>query len=196
MRLPAALLLPLAIAACNSQGNTNQAAANASVSTSSGTPAAPAAPAAASTIQPGRWETTMRVVSLDMPGASPELQAQLRAQPIPAPQVNANCVTPEEAADMAGNFQRQMQQGGGGTSCEIGERQFGGGRIRMSMTCRAPNGGPEQRLAMVGTFSPTSVQMAVSADSSMQTGNGPQSMRIESALTARRVGECNGTETD
>ena len=49
---------------------------------------------------------------------------------------------------------------------------------------------------MVGSFTETSIQAAVTAASSTPVGNGAmQSVRIESTLTGRRVGECNGTET-
>jgi len=191
MRLPAFLLLPFAIAACNSQNNagSNQVAGNASSSATT--------PAGATTLRPGRWEMTMRVISLDMPNAPPEMLAQLRAQPMPPPQTTANCMTPEESADLAANFRRQILQNQPNLSCQVGDQQFGAGRIRLSMTCTGQNGQPDQRLAMVGSFTDSSIQVAVSADSSTPVGNGTaQAVRIESTLTGRRVGECNGTEQD
>lgn len=192
MKLPAVLLLPFAIAACNSQNNAgNQAAGNASAAAPAAAPAGPA------TLRPGRWEMTMRVVSFDMPNAPPEMLAQLRAQPMPPPQTNASCMTPEEASDMVGNFRRQVLQNQPNLSCQIGDQQFGGGRIRISMNCTGRNGQPDQRLAMVGSFTDSNVQIAVSADSAAPVGDGTtQAVRIESTLTGRRVGECNGTEQD
>ncbi|HTU10844.1 MAG TPA: DUF3617 domain-containing protein [Allosphingosinicella sp.] len=195
MKLPAAALIALLATACNSQ---NDAGANqAAPGNSAVAPApAPAAPATTATMRPGRWEMTMRVVSLDMPGASPELLAQLRAQPMPPAQTQASCMTPEEAADMVGNFRRQIVRDQPNLDCTISDQQFGGGRIRVGMSCRGLNGQPDQRLAMVGGFNDSSIQVAVSADSSTQTPNGMQAVRIESTLTGRRTGECNGTETD
>ena len=189
MKLPAAVVTVLALAACNAQ---NKADANRTAAAGA-SPDAPAA--AASSLQPGRWEMTLRVVSLDLPNAAPEMAEQLRAQPMPPPQVTPNCITPQEASDFVGNLRQQLLQNQT-MSCEIGDQQFANGRIRFSMTCRPQNGGPEQRLAMVGSFTGTSIQAAVTAATSMQAGNGTmQSVRIDSTLTGRRVGECNGTET-
>ena len=189
MKLPAAVLTVFALAACNSQ---NKAEAN---RTAAAGPSAPGPAAPASSLQPGRWEMTMRVVSLDMPNAPPEIAERLRAQPMPPPQMTPNCITPQEASDFVGNFRQQLLQNQT-MSCEIGDQQFGNGQIRISMTCRGQNGQPDQRLAMVGSFTGTSIQAAVTAGSSMPVGNGTmQSVRIESTLTGRRVGECNGTES-
>ena len=188
MKLPAAALTVLALAACNSQ---NKAEAN---RTAAGASSGGAQASAASSLQPGRWEMTMRVVSLEVPNAAPEMAERLRAQPMPPPQMTPNCITPQEASDFVGNFRQQLLQNQV-MSCDMGDQQFGNGRIRISMTCRAQNG-PEQRLAMVGSFTETSIQAAVTAASSMPVGNGAmQSVLIESTLTGRRVGECNGTET-
>jgi len=186
MKLPAAVATVLALAACNSQNSANRTAAG----TSSGSQASAAA------LQPGRWEMTMRVVSLELPDAPPEVAEQLRAQPLPPPQVTPNCVTPEEASDFVGHLRRQVVQNPQSQSCEIGDQQFGNGRIRISMTCRGQNGQPDQRLVMVGSFTETSLQAAVTAATSTPAANGAmQAARIESTLTGRRVGECNGTET-
>lgn len=189
MKLPAAVLTVFALAACNSQ---NKAEANRTAAgASSGAQAGPA-----SSLQPGRWEMTMRVVSLEVPNAAPEMAERLRQQPMPPPQMTPNCITPEEASDFVGNFRRQILQNPQSLSCEIGDQQFGNGQIRISMNCRGQNGQPDQRLAMVGSFTATSIQAAVTAASSTPVGNGTmQSVRIESTLTGRRVGECNGTET-
>jgi len=192
MKLPVAALTALALAACNSQDN---AGAN---RTAAGTASAsPGVPAAAATLRPGRWEMTMRVVSLDLPNAPPDMAERLRAQPMPPAQTTASCMTPEEASDMAGNIRRQIVQNQANMSCEIGDQQFGNGQVRISLNCRGLNGQPDQRLAMVGSFTDSTLQAGITAASSMQTGTGAmQAVRIESTLTGRRVGECNGTETD
>lgn len=189
MRLPVAALTVLALAACNARDN---AGAN---RTAAGNPSASSG--AAATMRPGRWEMTMRVVSVDMPNAPPEMAERLRAQPLPPPQTTASCTTPEEASDMIGNIRRQIVQSQTNLSCDIGDQRFGNGQIRISLNCRGLNGQPDQRLAMVGSFTDSSIQAAISAASSAPIGDGTmQAVRIESTLTGRRVGECNGTETD
>lgn len=192
MKAPAAAFLALALAACNSQGG----GANNQMAAAGTPPPPPAAPAVATTLQPGRWEMTMRVVSLDMPNAPPEMVERLRAQPMPPPSVQANCVTPEEAADLAGNFRQELLRDQPNLSCQPGDQTFTNGQIRVAMNCRGMNGQPDTRLAVVGSFTAASVQAAVSADTSMPVGDGTsQAVRVESTLTGRRVGECNGTET-
>ena len=149
------------------------------------------------TMRPGRWEMTMRVVSLDLPNAPPEMVEQLRAQPMPPPQVTASCMTPEEAADMGGNIRRQIVQNQANLSCDAGDQRFDGGQIRVSLNCRGLNGQPDQRLAMVGSFTDSSLQTGITAATTMQAADGTrQEVRIESTLTGRRVGECQGNETD
>jgi hypothetical protein len=192
MRTAPVLLAALGVAACNQQGD---AGAN---RTAAGNGAVPAgAPAAAAALRPGRWEMTMRVISLDLPNAPPEMVEQLRAQPLPPPQVTANCMTPQEAADMGGNIRRQVVQNQANLSCDAGNQRFDSGQIRISLNCRGLNGQPDQRLAMVGSFTDSSLQTAITAASSMPAADGTmQEVRIESTLTGRRTGECTGTETE
>jgi hypothetical protein len=188
MKLPAAAFVALLLAACNSQqpGNGNGTAANRSVA---------AGPSAAAQMRPGRWEMTMRVASVEMPSAAPEMQEQLRSQ-LPPPQVSRSCLSPEDAANPVTNFQRQVTQNPA-MSCTLNDSIFAGGTIRISMTCSAANGQAEQRVAMVGGFTDSTVQMAVSADSvtTATPGATPTAVRIQSTLTGRRLGECDGTET-
>jgi hypothetical protein len=188
MRLPAAVLAALLAAGCNSQqaGNGNGASAN--------RVAAAGSPAAAQ-MRPGQWEMTMRVASVEMPGVAPEMQEQLRSQ-LPPPQVSRSCLSQEDAANPVANFQRQVTQNPA-MSCTLNDSIFTGGTIRISMTCSAANGQAEQRVAMVGGFTDSTVQMAVSADSvaTATPGAPPTAVRIQSTLTGRRLGECDGTET-
>lgn len=185
MKLPAAAALVLAMAACNSQGgNANQAAAG-------GTPSA----VAPTPLAAGRWEMTMRAVSLELPNAPPEISAQLRGQPLPAPQIQYDCVTPQEAADPMAGFRQQLIRDQPNLSCEPTEQQFSGGRIRIAMNCRGLNGQPDERLALVGSFTATSLQAAVSTTTTAPVAGTMQRVQIENVMVGRRVGACDGTET-
>ena len=199
MKLPIAAVAALLLAGCNSQGGAGNGAAATQPGANGVAMAtnAPATPAAPDRMRPGRWEMTVRVASVEMPGAPPEVQAQLRARPLPPAQVQASCVTPEEAANPVGSFQRELTQGQANLACDVGERAFGGGRIRIALSCQTPDGQTQQRLAMVGSFTDSSVQAAISVDSSTPGADGqPQAVRAQSTFTGRRVGECTGTETD
>jgi hypothetical protein len=186
MKPPAAAALVLAITACNSQdGGGNRAA------TGGTTPAAVATP-----LQAGRWEMTMRVVSMEMPNATPEIAAQLRGQPLPPQQVQYDCVTPQEAANPMEGFRQQLIHDQPNLSCEPTAQLFGGGQIRISMNCRGLNGQADQRLAVVGSFTPNSLQAAVSATTTTPVNGAMQLVQVENTMTGRWVGQCNGTETE
>jgi hypothetical protein len=185
MKLPAAASLVLAISACNSQGSgANQAAAGATPSAAIATP-----------MQPGRWQMTLRAVSMELPNASPEIAAQLRAQPLPPPQIQYDCVTPQEAADPMGGFRQQLMHDQPNLSCEPTTQMFSGGQIRIAMNCHGLNGQPDQRLAVVGSFTTSSLQAAVSTTTTAPVAGTMQLVQIENTMIGRRVGECDGTET-
>jgi hypothetical protein len=190
MKPAAALLLVLAAAACNGQtGGGNQPAAQ----TATGTP--PEA-AVATPLQPGRWEMTMRAVSVELPNASPEIAAQVRAQPLPPVQVQYDCVTQQEAARPMEGFRQQLIHDQPNLSCTPGEQQFDDGRIRIVMECRGLNSQPDQRMALVGTFTTNTLQAAVSTTTTTPVAGSPQLVQVENTMTGRWVGACDGTETE
>lgn len=190
MKRTAALLAALSIAACNSQGGNNVQgngqAANAGQ-----------APALVS-IRPGLWETTTRIVSVDAPTAPPEAQAQLQAGASQPPTVERSCMTPAEAANMATALGERVARDQPGYDCQVGDAVFAGGRARLTLTCRSQAGGAEIRQAMAGTYTADTIQLAVSAEAlTPATEQSPSiPIRIETTLTARRVGECTGNETN
>ena len=186
MRLSLAALLILGSAACSGQGGGANQTAN-------GT-----APAAAITtpLRPGRWEMTMRVVSMELPDASPEIAARARGQQLPPMQIQYDCITPQEAADPIGGFRQQLIHDQPNLSCEPTTQQFGNGQIRIAMQCHGLNGAADQRMAVVGGFTTDSLQAAVSTTTSTPIGGSMQLVQVENTMTGRRVGECNGTETE
>lgn len=179
MKLPAALLAALAAAACNSQG----AAGNGNGGSQT--------PATVS-MRPGLWETTMRVVSAEAPTAPQVIQDGLRAAVSAAPVTERSCLTPAEAANPADAIRDKTVGGQPGYTCETGEALFANGRIRMTLSCRSTTGQPDQRQAMVGSFTAETLQAAVSAESATPATDMMQSfpVRVESVLTGRRVGDC------
>lgn len=190
MKRTAALLAALSIAACNSQGGNN--------GQGNGQAANAGQPPALVSIRPGQWETTTRVVSVDAPNAPPDAQAQLQASLSSPPAVERSCVSPAEAADMAGALRARVARDQPGYDCQTGEALFAGGRARLSLVCRSPNGGPEMRQAMAGTYTAETIQLAVSAEGATPATEQSPSIpiRVETTLTGRRVGECTGNETD
>jgi hypothetical protein len=149
-------------------------------------------------MRPGLWETTTRVVAVDAPTAPPDARAQLQAALSAPPDVERSCVTPAEAADMAGALRARLARDQAGYDCQAGEALFANGRARMTVICRSASGGPEMRQAMAGTFTAETMQLAVSAEGATPaTAQAPSiPIRVETTLTGRRIGECTGNETE
>lgn len=182
--LPAALLI-LGSAACSGQGGGGNQASNGPAS----------AMAMATPLQAGRWEMTMQAVSIEAPNASPDIAAQLRAQPLPPAQIQYDCVTPQEAAFPMEGFRQQLIRDQPNLSCTPTAQQFNDGRIRIVMECRGLNSQPDQRMALVGTFTSNSLQAAVSTTTTTPIAGSMELVQVENTMTGRWVGQCNGTET-
>jgi Protein of unknown function (DUF3617) len=187
MRPALALLLALGAAACNGQAGGNRAGGSKQA----------AAPTAVTTpMQAGRWEMTTRAVSMDIPNAPPEIAAQLRAQPLPPAEIQYDCITPQEAANPMEGIRLQLVRDQPNLSCEPTEQQFSNGRIRIALECRGLNGQPDQRMAVVGSFTITTLQAAVSTSTTAPVAGSMQLVQVENTMIGRRVGECTGTETE
>jgi Protein of unknown function (DUF3617) len=197
MKMSVAAVAALILVGCGSQdkGGNNAAAAKAepgaagnAAGTEAGAPGAAASGARA--MQPGQWEMVTQVTAVDMPGAPPEAQAQLRAQQGRA-QTDRRCITPAQAANPTRDL---VGSGPQSRNCQFSDRTFGGGVIRIRATCRPPGGGVSRaELAMEGAFTETTLdaRLTVSAvGPNMSGGRGTQTVRASSTVRGRRIGEC------
>lgn len=144
----------------------------------------------AGSIQPGQWEMTARVVSIEMPGAPPALQEQIRSQSRRA-DTSRTCITPEQAANPLNEFQR-MATSMPGQTCQISENVFSAGVIRFAMTCQASGEAPSStRMSMTGQYAATSIDVSLAFDVENPGEGAPgQTLRMRSSLTGRRLGDC------
>jgi uncharacterized protein DUF3617 len=137
-------------------------------------------------LQPGMWETTVQFTSIDLPGASPQELAAMRAM-MGRPQTHSQCMTPEQAANPT---QRMMNPPGNGNACRFSESVFAGGTIRVHGSCQAPGRGTSVT-GMEGTYTATTIQATISNEIQGMPGpTGPQSARMSGTLSARRTGDC------
>jgi hypothetical protein len=198
MRASAAAAAALLLAACGGQdgnlGNAAQskagdpAAGNAAGAQSGGVAGSPAA-SGARAMQPGQWEMTTQVTSVEMPGAPPAAQAQLRAQQGQT-QTDRRCITPEQAANPTRNL---VGSGPQSRNCQFSDTTFAGGVIRIRATCRQPGGPGRAEMAMEGAFTETTLdgRLTVTAVGPNMTGGpGTQTVRASSTVRGRRVGDC------
>jgi hypothetical protein len=177
MRPPAAGLLALLLAACNAQDGGNGSRTG----------------AAGVSLRPGMWETTFRILSVDLPTAPAEIVDTLRAGISMAPVTERACLSPAEAADWSRELRDRAMRGQTGYDCQPGENVFAGGRVRMTLNCRSTSPGqPDLRQAMVGSYTTDTLQIALTgATATPATDLMPAyPVHIESTLTGRRTGDC------
>jgi Protein of unknown function (DUF3617) len=174
-----AVLVPLALAACNSSPNVR--AENASV----GEVAEKVAKvqAGGQFISPGRWESTMTIREMSAPGLPPEVAAQMKAHMGQARNF-VTCLTPEQVKQPKEGF-----FGGANAGCRYERFAMGGGKIDGVMKCSGQ--GMERTMAMSGSYGPDSYNMAVSSEGK---GQGPAAMTMKMTLEAKRTGACTGKE--
>lgn len=134
------------------------------------------APAAAQAqVEPGQWETTVTVDSVDMPGAPPQMARMMGGKTTRS----SYCLTPEQASKGPQELLKQNQ------SCRFTHYSMTGGRISTEMSC-SQNGGTLIARSE-GSYTPTSMKV-----SSVAQMSGKMEMRMSSSMTGRRIGACAG----
>jgi hypothetical protein len=147
-------------------------------------------------INPGHWDTTMKFVKMDVPGAPPEAQAMM-GKMLGKDRTFGSCLTPEEAAKPGGKFFGQDNK-----SCTYDHFTMGDGKIDAKLTCHGGPGGADgkgqQTIVMNGTYDPDSYAMNMKMDMTGAgmpgAGGGEGRMTMEMAMSAKRAGACTGKE--
>lgn len=139
------------------------------------------APAAAQAqVQPGQWEASSTINSIDMPGAPPQVAQMMKSQMSGGKKTRMTyCITPQQAAQ---GPQEMLKQN---PSCRFTKYSMKGGMISTEMSC-AQNGGTMTARAS-GSYTPTSFNVTSNAVMS-----GQMSMRLSSTSVGRRIGPCTG----
>ncbi|KKC27823.1 DUF3617 domain-containing protein [Sphingomonas sp. SRS2] len=131
-------------------------------------------------VQPGQWEASTAINSIDMPGAPPQVAQMMKSQMASNGKTRMTyCITPEQAAQ---GPQEMLKQN---PSCRFTKYSMKGGVISTEMSC-SQNGGTMTARAN-GSYTPTSFNMTSNAVMS-----GRMSMRLSSTSVGRRIGPCTG----
>lgn len=133
-------------------------------------------------IQPGKWQSTVTIDKMDMPGMPPQVASQMRAMMAQA-HTTDTCLTPDQVKQPKANFFS------GNDQCRYDHFTMGHGKIDAQMTC--DQGGSSQVMQMSGTYSPQSYHMQMKADG----GAAGKAMTMQMTVDAKRVGECTGKES-
>lgn len=133
--------------------------------------------------QPGRWESRLQFTKIEMAGMPPQVQEAMKAQ-MGKEQKWLSCLTPEQANANNGEFFKPENS----EACTYNSFSMGGGKITADMTCS--EGGASQNMKMSGTYGSDAYDMEMNSEGSME-GN---KVSMAMAVSAKRVGECDGTE--
>jgi hypothetical protein len=138
-------------------------------------------------VDPGRWETKVSLLDVDMPGMPPQFAAQMK-KAMANRQENgfASCLTEEDVKRPKEDF-----FAGKNKDCRYDHFTMSGGKIDAALRCENK---PERGTATMqinGTYSRDSYEatMAMTVD-----GGREGSMKMRSHTESHRVGQCRGDE--
>ena len=134
--------------------------------------------AAPPSVQPGRWESTTRIVDMVAPGLPPQALQMMKGRPITV----SYCVTPEDAAQGPQKMLEQSQKNNG--DCKMLKHEISGNRMNAEMQCSSKDMG-NSRITMQGEFAETAYNMNMA----MESSGGPF-QKMSSTMTAKRIGAC------
>lgn len=138
-----------------------------------------AAAAGKSRIEPGAWERTVNIVSMDIPGLPEPMRSQMAAEASKPAPVQKECKQANaEPVDFT-QFPAQAE------SCVYSRYELTGEKIDATMVCTSPIG--DVKMAINGTQSPTSYDMLMT-----QTQMVPDHGEAKSVfrIAGKRVGSC------
>ena len=177
-----ALALSVALAACSSEPtvkaeNASVAEVKAQIDEAGG---------AKVFLSPGRWESTMTMTRIAIPGMPPQIAE--RMQKAMASKTASTCLTPEEAKKPAADFFAGKERQG----CRYDHFRMGDGSLDAKMVCGGQSGSAV--IALKGTYAPDTYHVAMTVDGK-GVPNAPQGA-ISMAMTveSRRTGECTGKD--
>ncbi|MDG2004168.1 MAG: DUF3617 domain-containing protein [Novosphingobium sp.] len=132
---------------------------------------------------PGRWESKMKIVKMELPGLPAEAQGMMKSQ-LGKVTTSASCLTKEEAEKSEQDLFMPPKT----SDCKYNSFSMGGGKLEADMTCQ--ENGSAQAMKMSGTYSENAYAMQVSADGKI----GDQAMSMAMEVESKRVGDCDGSE--
>jgi hypothetical protein len=141
---------------------------------------------AGSFVSPGRWESTVKILEMTMPGLPPEAAAQMKGMQ-GRPQTHVSCLTAEQAKAPKEDF-----FAGAGKNCRYDRFNMGRGKIDAVMKCS--DQGSTQVMEMAGTYSTNAYNMTMTASGSQAGAGASDGVTMRMSVDAKRVGVCTGTE--
>lgn len=137
-------------------------------------------------IEPGKWQTTISVLDVEVPGMPPQAAQQMK-QMMAKAQAHSydTCLTEADVKRPKEDF-----FAGKSNDCRYDHFTMSGGKIDAALRCEAKPSGT-MTMAINGTYSSDSYEATMAMDLS----GGPEGgMKMRSRSKSHRVGECTGDE--
>lgn len=132
-------------------------------------------------VDPGKWEQTVTLLSIDAPGMAGQQRAAMR-EAMGQKQVHTVCLTPEKAKSPRADFLTGKDE-----NCKYEHFKWGGGKIDMVLSCQHPNA--KQQMALSGAYEPQRYSMAMTMTN--QGGSKDEQFAMKMKVDAKRVGDCD-----
>lgn len=162
----------LALAGCDNMGK--RGAGNEAAAEDRSAPAA-----AGVKLRPGQWETTVETLKMEAPGIPADALAMMGGQ---QKVTSRSCITAEQAERPSGDLFHGDKEG----NCSGKDFSFANGRVSGTIACGGPNMAGKVTLEMDGRYGADSYDISQKMTT---TGDGT-SMKIESRVVGRRIGDC------
>lgn len=138
-------------------------------------------------VDPGKWETKVSLLDVDIPGMPPQMAAQMK-QSMGKMQEHGftSCLTEEDAKRPKENF-----FAGNNKDCRYDHFTMSGGKIDAALRCEGKPEGGAMNMTINGTYSRDSYEATMAMDVS---GGREGSMKMRSHSESHRVGQCTAAE--
>lgn len=144
-------------------------------------------------LEPGKWQTVVKVVSIDAPGLPAAMASAIKRQMAASgTQTVDQCITPEMAAKPPEKMFASATK-----NCRFENFTMAGGKVDGTLVCGAAAGMPHDlRSTMSGTFSSTSY--SVSSESAMDMPAMPgaaagSKITTKTEVTGKHLGACDNS---
>lgn len=140
-------------------------------------------------MEPGQWETTVKILSMDAPGLPAEMQDAMKQQK--QEHKVQTCLTPEQAEKPPQEMLGAMK------GCTYEKFEMSGGKMDGTLVCKnMPGmGAQEVRSTTSGTFTSTSYNFTSETQMNMPAGPaGGGKMTTKTQISGKRIGECSATK--
>lgn len=140
--------------------------------------AASPAVSAPESVQPGRWESSSRIMNVEAPGMPAQVVQMMTSRTTKF----THCITPE---DVATGPEKMLEKSQGDTSqCKMLNHEVSGSRMKAEMQCSSKEMG-NMHMAIEGDYAPTAYKITTT----MRSSGGPFS-KMTTSIESKRIGNC------